>query len=448
VDGGGHAWIVGNTSGPTTGWSFPAVNAIQPSFGGGDLDATLLKLSPDADALLFASYFGGSDRESALAVATGPDGLVYVVGETTSTNLLTVDALQPEFAGTADAFVLRLDNTDTAPPTILAAGNYGDLNTVTLSFSEALDSGLGHQCRQLRARPGCSHRLSRMGVNSRTVRLQTTGLTPGTSYTLSVSNISDRAPVPNAIAADTTVTFTAVNLYRGFLRQENYSGIEPDGQLESLTNHPKFPNQPDATTTLHDFEIAPGAYYQDGIRLSGWLLPPVTGEYTFHLCNVSEAALYLSRNESPFNTFRVAFEIYGPGPDGELGRSWNHSTPGWNGDPPPNVSLPIHLEAGRAYYAEVRSTSSAGNVLGVAWQMPGQPPPRDGDPPIPGAYLALLGDPTAATVTITAQPEDMTSPRASWPHSASRRPRPSRSSSTNGAATASTSPAPTPPAYS
>jgi pectin methylesterase-like acyl-CoA thioesterase len=407
VDGGGYAWIVGNISGPTAGWSFPAVNAIQPSYGGGDLDATLLKLSPDADTLLFASYFGGSDRESALAVATGPDGSVYVVGETTSTNLLTLEALQPEFAGTTDAFVLRLDNTDTAPPTILAAGNYGDLSVVTIDFSEALDLASATHAANYALDQGAAIVSASMGINSRTVRLQTTELTPGTNYTLSVSNILDRAPVPNAIADDTTVTFSAVNLYRGFLRQENYSGIEPDGKLESLTNHPKFPNQPDATTTLHDFEIAPGAYYQDGIRLYGWLLPPVTGEYTFHLCNVSEAALYLSRNESPFNTFRVAFEIYGPGPDGESGRSWNHSTPGWNGDPPPNVSLPIHLEAGRAYYAEVRSTSSAGNLLGVAWQMPGQPPPRDGDPPIPGAYLALLGDPTAATVTIIEQPSSV-----------------------------------------
>jgi hypothetical protein len=40
--------------------------------------------------------------------------------------------------------------------------------------------------------------------------------------------------------------------------------------------------------------------------------------------------------------------------------------------------------------------------------MPGQPPPRDGDPPIPGTYLALLADPTTATVTITEQPQART----------------------------------------
>ncbi len=408
VDAGGHAWVVDSFPPPAVGWQFPALNPIQAAHGGGALDAILLKVSPDADALLFASFLGGSGSDSARAVATAPEGSVYVLGETTSTNLPTADALQPSFAGTADAFVLKLSDLDTMPPTLLAAGNYGDASVVTLDFSEALDPASATNAANYALDHGVTISSASMGINSRTVRLEITGLTPGTNYTLSVSNVFDRAPVPNAIAPATSIIFTAMNLYRGFLRQENYSGIEPSGSLQALTNHAKFPDMPDQTTVIHDFEIPANAYYQDGIRLYGWLLPPVTGEYTFHLCNVSEAALYLSRNESPFNTFRVAFEIYGPGPDGEFGRSWNHSTPGWNGDPPPNVSLPIHLEAGRAYYVEVRSTCSAATVLGVAWQMPGQPPLRDGDPPIPGAYLALLGDPTSATLTITQQPTGVT----------------------------------------
>lgn len=408
VDAGGHAWVVDSFPPPASGWQFPSVNPIQAAHGGGALDAILLKVSPDADALLFASFLGGSGSDSARAVATGPEGSVYVIGETTSTNLPTADALQPEFAGTADAFVLKLSDPDSAPPTILAASNYGDASVVTLDFAEALDLASATNAANYALDQGVTITSASMGINSRTVRLETTGLIRGTNYTLSVSNVFDRAPVPNAIAPETSITFTAMNLYRGFLRQENYSGIEPSGSLQALTNHAKFPDMPDQTTVIHDFEIAANAYFQDGIRLSGWLLPPVTGEYTFHLCNISEAALYLSRNESPLNTFRVAFEIYGPGPDGESGRSWNHSTPGWGGDPPPNVSLPIHLEAGRAYYVEVRSTCSAANVLGLAWQMPGQPPPRDGDPPIPGAYLALLGDPTSATLTITQQPTSVT----------------------------------------
>lgn len=408
VDAGGHAWVVDSFPPPAVGWQFPSVNPIQAAHGGGALDAILLKVSPDADALLFASFLGGSGSDSARAVATGPEGSVYVIGETTSTNLPTADALQPSFAGTADAFVLKLSDPDTMPPALLAAGNYGDGSVVILDFSEALDPASATNVANYALDHGVTISSASMGINSRTVRLETTGLTPGTGYTLSASNVADHAPVPNAIAPDTAFAFTALNLYRGFLRQENYSGIEPFGNLQAFTNHAKFPDAPDQTTVIHDFEIAPNAYYQDGIRLSGWLLPPATGEYTFHLCNISQAALFLSRNESPFNTFRVAFEIYGPSLVGEWGRSWDHDTPGWNVEPQPNISLPIHLEAGRAYYVEVRSTCSAANVLGVAWQMPGQSPLRDGDPPIPGAYLALLADPTSAALTITQHPASVT----------------------------------------
>jgi len=47
-------------------------------------------------------------------------------------------------------------------------------------------------------------------------------------------------------------------------------------------------------------------------------------------------------------------------------------------------------------------------VLGLAWRMPGQPPLRDGHPPIAGAHLAVLGDPTGAVVAIAQQPESVT----------------------------------------
>lgn len=409
LDGGGHAWVAGDVPEyPLTIGEFPLIFPVQPNYGGGYRDALLLKVAPDGDRLLFASPFGGSNSETSMAVATDTLGHVYLLGHTTSTNLPTTNAVQSTHGGAADAFVLRLSDRDTNAPTILAASNYGDSSIVTVDFSEALEPASATNAANYALDHGVTIVSASMGINSRTVRLQTAGLIPGTNYTLSVSNVADRAPVPNAIAPNTAFAFTALNLYRGFLRQENYSGIEPFGNLQAFTNHAKFPDAPDQTTVIHDFEIAPNAYYQDGIRLSGWLLPPVTGEYTFHLCNISQAALFLSRNESPFNTFRVALEPVGYVAGGGGARAWNHIVPGWYGDPQPHTSLPIYLEAGRAYYVEVQATSSAGNVLGLAWRMPGQPPLRDGDPPIPGAYLALLGDPTSATLTITQHPASVT----------------------------------------
>lgn len=54
-----------------------------------------------------------------------------------------------------------------------------------------------------------------------------------------------------------------------------------------------------------------------------------------------------------------------------------------------NISEPVHLEAGKRYYIETLFKEDlVGDHLQVAWQMPGQPPPKNGDPPIPGPYLA------------------------------------------------------------
>jgi hypothetical protein len=400
VDHAGNAYVVG-----VARENFPIVNAVQTNHGGGD-DGFLLKLDPDGQSALYATYLGGANGDGCTGIAVDANGSAYVAGNTSSTNFPTQNAIQPGFGGGAsDGFVVRISDPDTNPPVILAASNYGDANVVTIDFSEALDVASATNTAHYAFDHGVTVSSATMGINSKTVRLLTSGLTNGVAHTLTVNGVLDRAPVPNPIAANTTATFTAMNLYRGFLRQENYSGIQPAGDLNALISHAKFPDQPDTTTTLHEFEIVPGAHYQDGLRLRGWLLPPVTGEYAFYLHNVSQATLSLSRNESPHNMIQLAFEPTGYGPGG---RKWNHPVPGSHANPLPNVSLPIHLEAGRAYYVEVVATSSAANVLGVAWRMPGQPVPRDGDPPIPGAYLALLGDPTTASLSIVEQPESFT----------------------------------------
>ena len=53
------------------------------------------------------------------------------------------------------------------------------------------------------------------------------------------------------------------------------------------------------------------------------------------------------------------------------------------------MSALIHLEAGQRYYIEaLMKADHCCDHLSVTWQLPGAPPPANGDPPIPGAYLA------------------------------------------------------------
>lgn len=406
VDSAGSAWVTGDTGSQNGNVVFPLVNPIQSAFGGGGSDAFILKVTPDGDQLQFSSYYGGSDNENSLDIATDGQGNAYVVGQTASASFPTTNAVQVAFGGVADAFVLKISDPDVTPPVILAAGNYGELNIVTIDFSEALDVASATNAANYGMDHGVAVNSVNIGVNSRSVRLLTSGLVFGTNYTLTVNGVLDRAPSPNPIVPDTQVNFTGLGLYRGFLRQEIYDGVGT-GNLADLTNSAKFPGHPDSVTDIHQAEIVSGAYYQDGVRLTGWLLPPVTGEYTLYLCNASQAALYLSRNESPLNKVRIAFEPCGFGCGGSGPRSWNHPVPGWNGTPLPNVSLPILLEAGKAYYLEALASSSATDVLGLAWRPPGEPVPDNSDLPISGSYLAVQGNPQSAALNITLEPQSV-----------------------------------------
>jgi len=54
-----------------------------------------------------------------------------------------------------------------------------------------------------------------------------------------------------------------------------------------------------------------------------------------------------------------------------------------------HISEPIHLEVHRLYYIEALMKEGVGDDgLAVAWQLPGDPPPKNLSAPIPGTYLA------------------------------------------------------------
>jgi alpha-tubulin suppressor-like RCC1 family protein len=169
VDDQGHAYVTGRT-GST---DFPTLDALQPLHGGGQWDIFLTKLAPTGSSLVFSTYWGGSDTDTAVAitrdaagnlvlagvswgadfplvnefqghtggleavvvsltpdgqsvrmstylggsldeaagaVATGRYGQIYVGGFTSSEDFPTQDAFQPALAGDYDAFVSILSS--------------------------------------------------------------------------------------------------------------------------------------------------------------------------------------------------------------------------------------------------------------------------------------------------------------------------------------------------
>jgi GH43 family beta-xylosidase len=179
------------------------------------------------------------------------------------------------------------------------------------------------------------------------------------------------------------------NVTNGMLQLEVFTDI-PGATLDALTNHSKFPDHPDIVRYVAQFEMPPNVGDNYGARLSGFLVPPLTGNYVFYMASDDQGTLFLSTNSQPAGKRLIASE-----PQWNVARDWTGT------DRRPaheNVSAPVFLQAGQSYYIEALVKEAEGSDnLAVAWQKPGDSPPVNGSAPIPGAYLAIPFD---STITV------------------------------------------------
>ncbi|MBC8164312.1 MAG: SBBP repeat-containing protein [Bryobacteraceae bacterium] len=110
VDAAGSAYVVGWTN----SGNFPVRNGFQSAYLGGNAsnqryDATVTRISPGGDAVLYSSYLGGTGEDKAYGVALDRSGNVLVAGSTTSADFPSaVNAFGSATPGLYDGFVVRL----------------------------------------------------------------------------------------------------------------------------------------------------------------------------------------------------------------------------------------------------------------------------------------------------------------------------------------------------
>ncbi|HEX7154398.1 MAG TPA: SBBP repeat-containing protein [Thermoanaerobaculia bacterium] len=133
VDGLRNAYVAGATSST----NFPTANALQASYAGGGLDAYVAKLNPAGTALVYSTYLGGSDLDSAFDLAVDGTGSAHVTGDTISTNFPTANALQAAKGGVYDAFAAKLNPAGNA----LVYSTYLGGSSNDHGFGIAVDAG-------------------------------------------------------------------------------------------------------------------------------------------------------------------------------------------------------------------------------------------------------------------------------------------------------------------
>ena len=127
--------------------------------------------------------------------------------------------------------------------------------------------------------------------------------------------------------------------------------------VADLVGSNRFAAPPDVNEVLPALETS--SFGKDyGERLSGYLLPPVTGDYRFWIAADDSGELWLSTDADPAHAALIA-----------QATTWTRQHE-WDKQPE-QASAPIPLEVGERYYIEVRhKQADQKDNVAVAWQPP------------------------------------------------------------------------------
>jgi len=171
--------------------------------------------------------------------------------------------------------------------------------------------------------------------------------------------------------------------------------------IADLTSNKAFPDSPDVLsysdrlewpTGPDDATPPPGDVKNNyGWTITGYVYPPKTGDYIFALAADDGADVWLSTDDNPANAVKICNEsqwnpVRAFGSEARRAKlDEGTATERWE-----NVSKPIRLTAGKAYYIQARAKEGGGgDNLAVAWSNDGSLP-ADGAEPISGGVLSTV----------------------------------------------------------
>lgn len=191
-------------------------------------------------------------------------------------------------------------------------------------------------------------------INPATGTIRGTGAWLPTGTRVLTVTATDNGPAPLSDTASITV-----NVVKAGLKREIWTGLAGGQGLAQLTDSLYFPQSPDQSGYVQHFEAPSGWGDNYGQRLSGYLIPPTTGNYTFWIASDDGGELRLSTDANPSNKKTIASVT------GAVGnQSWTEQAS--------QQSVVIALVAGQRYYVEaLQKEGGGGDHLAVGWQGPG-----------------------------------------------------------------------------
>lgn len=136
------------------------------------------------------------------------------------------------------------------------------------------------------------------------------------------------------------------------------SGITIASLMAGTNNLANMPNKSERLSLVKKLDYAAELIDDFGVRIKGWLVPPISGSYQFWIASDDNGEFWLSSNDDPANNVRRC--------------SCDWASPDWWDRTPAQKSSPISLVAGQAYYYEALMKEGTGYAhLAVAWEYPG-----------------------------------------------------------------------------
>ncbi len=220
-------------TGYTLSTAFPMINATQSVFGGVH-DAFILRYS-NAGKCLLSTYYGGAGTEHARSVAVDNNSNAFIVGSTSSTNLLLVNPIQTVngSAGSydADAFFLKINYSTFQQPTILVTGqnpkcNINDAVDLISSSSFGNHWSTGDTTQTITVSANGNYFVTTVdssgaGINSDTVTVSTNPISSVVFDSLAIINL--------CVGSDYILTAPTV-------QGATYYWTRPNGFVSSLNN--------------------------------------------------------------------------------------------------------------------------------------------------------------------------------------------------------------------
>lgn len=330
----------------------------------------------------------GGSSYSNLAGATNI-GYGFLVVHPAADNQKRVRVVVSNALGSATSSAATLTvKPDVVAPTVVFAGTLGHPTAIVVEFSEPVDDRTALAATNY-ALPGVViTNLSRVSLTQIVLRSSSS---VGTG-SLTIHDVLDLADARNVVSPSPTTIALDTKMHGVTMRK--FDGIAGT-TLDTLYASPSYPNSPDTVQYLPTLETPSNIDDNYGAVLLGYVVPPVSGDYTFYIASDDNGELLLSPDENPANAIQIAYE-----PNYDTARNWQGR--------PELQSTPQSLLAGRRYYFQAAMKEGGGDDnLAVTWVKPGETI-QAGQAPIRNQYLLPYGSVTGGDPQIARQPTGST----------------------------------------